>query len=36
MTPNLPPMAMSLSKTFLDRKLCDFLSQYFWLLKVNG
>jgi len=23
-------------KNFLDRKLCDFLSQYFWLLKVNG
>ena len=22
-------------KNFLDRKLCDFLSQYFWLLKMN-
>jgi len=23
-------------ENFLDRKLCDFLSQYFWLLKANG
>src|SRR5438132_1929078 len=22
-------------KNFLDRKLCDFLSQYFWMLKMN-
>src|SRR5437660_12341365 len=22
-------------KNFLDRNLCDFLSQYFWLLKMN-
>jgi hypothetical protein len=23
-------------KNFLDRKVCDFLTQYFWLLKVTG
>ena len=23
-------------KNFLDPRLCDFLSQYFWLLKING